>query len=123
MTETLLVVIAILLAVICIVGVGILFNVSQTKIAVSSFSHLVATLHDIKANQLKDQFELTTSQLEQLVENSNSTDRKISDIQQVTDVIYRYKLPSARERKMLDQIEIDNEVSDGIFNAGRQQPL
>ncbi|MCV4286482.1 hypothetical protein OH708_01045 [Pseudomonas capsici] len=43
------------------------------------------------------------------------------DIKEVTDVIYRYKLPNAEERRFLDQIEIDNEVSNGIQNAGGRQ--
>jgi len=32
----------------------------------------------------------------------------------VSDVFYKYKLPDKKEREMLDQIAIYNEVSDGI---------
>ncbi|NWB94812.1 hypothetical protein HX882_02775 [Pseudomonas gingeri] len=106
MTDILLVIITILLGVICILGFGILFNVSQAKIGISSLIRIIGDLHDTNANQCKERFELTTTQLEQLVETSISTEQNISDIKKVTDVIYRYKLPNAAEREFLDQIDI-----------------
>lgn len=120
MLEILLLIIAVLLGVICILGFGILFNVSQTKISIASLTRVVAGLHDIRAIQYKERFELIVSLLEQLVETSVGTDRNTSEIKAVTDVIYRYKLPNAAERKVLDEIEIDNEVSNGILNSGGQ---
>ena len=122
MIEILLMIIATLLVVICILAFGILFNVSQAKTGISSLIQTTAALHDISANQCKERFELTKAHLEQLVEASVSVERSISEIKDVTDVIHRYKLPNAAERKLLDQIEIDNEVSSGILNAGGRQP-
>lgn len=117
MIEIFLVIIATLLAVICILTFGILFKVSQAKTGFSSLIQTSVALHDISAEQCRQRFELTTAYLEQLVEATVSAERSISEIKEVTDVIYRYKLPNAAERKLLDQIEIDNEVSNGILNA------
>lgn len=117
MIEILLAIIATLLAAICTIAFGILVKVSQAKTGISSLIQTSAALHDISADQCRERFELTTAHLEQLVEASVSTERSISEIKDVTDVIYRYKLPNAAERKLLDQIEIDNEVSNGILNA------
>ena len=44
-------------------------------------------------------------------------ERKLSDIEYVTNIILQYKLPNERDRALLDQIEIDNEVSEGIGRA------
>lgn len=122
MTEILLMIIAGLLAVICILGVGVLFNVSQVKVGISSLIQLMASLHDANDHQLRERFEWTRANLEQLAETSIAIEQRISDIKCVTDVIYRYKLPSAAERAFLDQVEIDNEVSSGIMNSGIRQP-
>jgi hypothetical protein len=35
----------------------------------------------------------------------------------VSDIFYKYRLPDKNERVLLDQIAIDNEVSDGIARA------
>jgi len=121
-TETLLLIIASLLAVICILGFGILFNVSQAKNGISSLIQVTAALHDVNERFFKEGFESTKSNLEQLIETSIAIERSISEIKDVTDVIYRYKLPNAAERQFLDQIEIDNEVSNGIMSAGERQP-
>ena len=48
-----------------------------------------------------------------------SIEREISDIKYVTDVIYKYKLPSQSEQAFLDRVAIDEEVSNGISNARR----
>ena len=120
MVGVLLGLIAGLLGVICILAFGILFNVSQVKTGISSLIQTTAVLHDISADQ-SQRFQSTTAHLEQLVEASVNIDRSIADIKDVTDVIYRYKLPNAAERAFLDQMEIDNEVSNGILNSdGRQ---
>jgi cell division protein FtsX len=122
MTETLLMIIASLLAVICILGVGIFYNVSQAKTGISSLIQVTAALHDVNESLFKEGFESTKSNLEQLIETSIAIEQSISEIKDVTDVIYRYKLPNAAERQFLDQIEIDNEVSNGILSAGERQP-
>lgn len=120
MIEILLVIIATLLAVICIFTIGILFKVSQAKAGFSSLIQTSVALHDISADQCRERFELTTAYLEQLVEATVNAERSISEIKDVTDVIYRYKLPNAAERKLLDQMEIDNEVSNDILNSHRR---
>ncbi|KAA8552320.1 hypothetical protein [Pseudomonas marginalis] len=120
MIEILLVIITTLLAVICILTFGILLKVSHAKTGISSLIQTTAAFHDINADQCRERFELTTAHLEQLVEATVSAERSISEIKEVTDVIYQYKLPNAAERKILDQIEIDNEVSSGILNADRR---
>lgn len=117
MVVVLLGLIAGLLGVICILAFGILFNLSQVKTGMSSLIQTTSVLHDISADQRK-RFESTTAHLEQLVEASVNTERSIAEIKDVTDVIYRYKLPNAAERAFLDQMEIDNEVSNGILNSG-----
>jgi len=122
MAEVLLTIIAGLLAVICILCVGILFNVSQVKVGTSSLIKLIASLHEANEQQLRERFEWTKDNLEQLAETSIAIEQSISDIKGVTDVIYRYKMPNAAERAFLDQVEIDNEVSSGIMNAGKRQP-
>ena len=120
MVEVLLGLIAVLLGVICILAFGILFNLSLVKTGISSLIQTMAVLHDISADQSK-RLESTTAHLEQLVEASVNTERSIADIKDVTDVIYRFKLPNAAERAFLNQMEIDNEVSNGILNSGGRQ--
>ncbi|NWA23903.1 hypothetical protein HX866_03270 [Pseudomonas gingeri] len=119
MTEILLMIIASLLAVMCILGVGILLNVSRVKSGISSLIQVMAALHDDNENRFKESFEWTKANLEQLAGTSIAIEQSISDIKYVTDVIYRYKLPNAAERRLLDQIEIDNDVSTGIMSAGK----
>jgi hypothetical protein len=38
----------------------------------------------------------------------------MENIEEVADIFYKYKLPNAEERKLFDEIEIDNEVYDRI---------
>ncbi|MGL1957394.1 MAG: hypothetical protein OCD00_08780 [Colwellia sp.] len=51
------------------------------------------------------------------VESLNST---VEQIKEVVDIYYKYKLPDYNERKLLDQIAIDNEVSEGIARASNK---
>lgn len=48
------------------------------------------------------------------VESLNST---VEEIKEVVDIYYKYKLPDYKERELLEQISIDNEISDGVARA------
>jgi len=63
---------------------------------------------------LHDSYSEIANNIHLNVESLNST---VEGIKEVVDIYYKYKLPDHKERKFLDQIAIDNEVSDGITHA------
>ncbi|MCG9711154.1 hypothetical protein L1D46_20520 [Pseudoalteromonas sp. Isolate3] len=72
------------------------------------------------SNHHSQRGELLQTQSEHLEEISSNVQQLQSDIEDmkfVADVFYKYKLPDKKERDLLDQIAIDNEVSDGIARA------
>ncbi|CCK74635.1 hypothetical protein OLEAN_C04590 [Oleispira antarctica RB-8] len=64
--------------------------------------------------QQKEYLELISSDIEKVKSD-------LEDMKYVSDIFYKYKLPDQRERDVLDQVSIDNEVFDGIANAGRHR--
>lgn len=57
------------------------------------------------SDDLKDEVRAIREELERL----NSS---VENINYTTDIIEKYRLPDAQERKMLDEIRIDNEISE-----------
>jgi uncharacterized protein YoxC len=49
--------------------------------------------------------------------NVEALNSNVEEIKQVVDIYYKYKLPDHKERVLLDQIAVDNEVSDGVIRA------
>lgn len=74
-------------------------------------------------DHLKQRDELLTRQIELLEDiqmDINELKTNVEDMKYVSDIFYKYKLPDRKERELLDQIAIDNEVFDGIANAGKK---
>ncbi|EOC0436811.1 hypothetical protein ACI00D_004554 [Cronobacter dublinensis] len=49
-------------------------------------------------------------------EELESLNSSVENINHTTDIIEKYKLPDAQERKMIDEIRIDNEISEMLDN-------
>ena len=97
------------------------------------FIRLGSILQEIKNNQVannansddqyKQRGELLNSQnetLEELASVVQNINSNTNEIKFVSDVFYKYKLPDKKERDLFDQIEVDNEVSDGIARASEK---
>ncbi|HAT2607094.1 TPA: hypothetical protein I8235_000003 [Kluyvera intermedia] len=57
------------------------------------------------SDDLKEEMRAIREELERL----NSS---VESINYTTDIIEKYRLPDAQERKMIDEIRIDNEISE-----------
>lgn len=68
--------------------------------------------------QRSEALQLQTDRLEELCENLEQLQNEVHEIRTVADIFYKYKLPDRNERKLLDQIAIDNEVSQRSFGSG-----
>lgn len=114
MIETLLLIILGFLVFACLVGLRILSKLSQMNSGIALLNQATATFGDLKANNDRETFEEIKSYFEEICENSKVIVQNTSEIKFVTDVIYKYKLPNTSEQALLDRIEIENEVSNGI---------
>ena len=109
----------ILLTLIC---VFLIFVILQLSSLVNAFK----TTGTILAQELGRDFEKSQTQRVDMIEELNRIQENtyecqqmhsdISEIKYVMDLIYKYKLPSKSEREYLDELEITNEVLDGISN-------
>jgi Tfp pilus assembly protein PilN len=55
--------------------------------------------------------------LEEISSNIQQLKSDVDDMKFVSDIFYKYRLPDKNERVLLDQIAMDNELSDGIARA------
>lgn len=55
--------------------------------------------------------------LDEISSNIQQLKSDVEDMKFVSDVFYKYKLPDKSERDFLEQVDIDNEVSNGIARA------
>lgn len=95
-------VLSILLFVICILLVMIYRKISANP---------QAEVHDhIDKNELI--YEI--SRVREELEMANST---LNEIKYVTDIIEKYKLPDRKEREFIDQIRIDDEISERMNSS------
>lgn len=73
--------------------------------------------HETLLRKIHEENSFINESLSRIQSSLDETERKISNISYVMDVIYKYKLPSKKDRDFLDRVEIDNEVFDGINSA------
>lgn len=110
MTNIILIIIASLLGILCLIGVGVYLNTSETERKVSNLVKLFASLHDLDAEERLRVYEEVKSILDDMADQGKETGRAIEDIQQVMDIIYQYKLPNKTEREQIDKIKFDSET-------------
>jgi hypothetical protein len=77
--------------------------------------------NDDHLKQRGDMFQQQKEYLELISSDIEKVKSDLEDMKYVSDIFYKYKLPDQRERDVLDQVSIDNEVFDGIANAGRHR--
>lgn len=77
-----------------------------------SINKKLAILADERTKQASDEDNIRTEMRDELVEIR----RHLEEIKHTTDIIENYKLPSPSERKILDQMQIDQEIDDMLFN-------
>lgn len=73
--------------------------------------------HEILLRKILDENEAISESLSCIQSRLDETESKISNINYVMDVIYKYKLPNKKDRDLLDRIELDNEIFSGIDSA------
>lgn len=56
--------------------------------------------------------ELNRQGFEELSDNLKDIITDIKDIKEVSEIYYKYKLPDMDERKLIDQIKLDEEISN-----------
>ncbi|MDV5356504.1 hypothetical protein QM201_16645 [Enterobacter asburiae] len=95
-------VLAILLFVVCILLVMIYKKISIPP---------QAEAHD---NIDKNELIYEISRVREEIEMVNST---LNEIKYVTDIIEKYKLPDRKEREFIDQIRIDDEISERMNSS------
>ncbi|WP_353614505.1 hypothetical protein [Mangrovibacter phragmitis] len=101
----LLAVIAYLLAVISSKINGLYTNTEAGSLYNARLEHQKYILNDALA------------ELENIKDSIERNNETLNDIKYVTDIILKYKLPDASERKMLDEVRLNEEVWDGINQA------
>jgi hypothetical protein len=105
----------VLLTFLCIVAAAVFFVARNAKHELSRLRETVLVLLDAHEVQRREISEQLIDRIQDLVNQSEAIGQELSEIRAVTDVIYKYKLPSKADREFLDQMEIDSEVSDRIF--------
>ena len=108
----------VLLAFLCIVAVAVFFVTKNAKHELSRLRETVSVILDSHSVQRREISEQLLDRAQELVSRSEAIEQELSEIRAVTDVIYKYKLPSKADRAFLDQVEIDNEVSERTFRSG-----
>lgn len=53
---------------------------------------------------------------EDLSDNLKDILNDIKDIKEVSEIYYKYKLPDVDERKLFDQIKLDEEISNRVYS-------
>ncbi|OGQ56759.1 MAG: hypothetical protein A3J24_03915 [Deltaproteobacteria bacterium RIFCSPLOWO2_02_FULL_53_8] len=121
MSEDIQMLFAIGLGVLCLVSVALLRSASKSRAELMRFRESMAVKLDAHALQRQELSEQASEGLRDINDKLVAVEQHLADIRVVTDVIYKYKLPSKADRDFLDQIEIDNEVSEGISQAGERR--
>ncbi|HGM7366785.1 MAG: hypothetical protein E7F77_04535 [Serratia marcescens] len=83
--------------------------ISLQKKSISETKTVAAFLDEINRNlgrHTESIFDVT----DQLKNSVESIELKVGDIKYVMDVIEKYSLPDKEQRKVLDQVKIDNEI-------------
>ncbi|TMO58314.1 hypothetical protein [Pseudoalteromonas phenolica] len=107
----------ILLVLVAILLFAIFVRLGSIAIQISR-NQEIKNAYDSDHYSLRSELLQTQSEhLEEISSNVQQLQSDIEDIKFVADVFYQYKLPDKKERDLLDQIAIDNEVSDGIARA------
>jgi cell shape-determining protein MreC len=115
--ENLLIAIVVLLAILCCIAFGILSSVSGTQ---RSIVDLRAQLWNIRENQkefTEIQFQSLVDFLERYKCELQESNLSLSDIKDIMNIIYKYKLPNKEEREFLDKVKIDNQLSDYLHKS------
>ena len=110
---------AIIGAFILLVLLGIYFKLSAILTQMSSQKSTFMAYGDEHLKQQRDLLDQQNYTLQQITENIESLKDDVNDMKFVSDVFYKYKLPNKKECDLFDQIEIDNEFSEGL-NRSRQ---
>ncbi|MBH3133681.1 hypothetical protein I5L50_18545 [Serratia marcescens] len=83
--------------------------ISLQKKSISETKTVAACLDEVNRN-LGRHTESVFDAADQLKNSVESIELKISDIKYVMDVIEKYSLPDREQRKILDQVKVDNEI-------------
>lgn len=73
--------------------------------------------HEILLRKTLNESESINESLLCIQSRLDEVEVKISNINYVMDIIYKYKLPNKKDRDLLDKIELDNEIFGGIDSA------
>lgn len=109
--ETILIIIAVLLGIICLIAFGILSSTLASQKAISDLSSQLWSLRDNQIELSQKQFEEVQNLSEELKLAAQESSSSLADIQFIMNIIYKYKLPDKEERALLDRIKIDNQSS------------
>ncbi len=100
-----------------LVFIGIFVRLGSILLQLQSNQEINSAYNDDHHNQRGELLQRQNDILEQLADDVQQLQTDVRDMKYVSDVFYKYKLPDEKEREMLEQIEIDNEVFDGISGA------
>ena len=107
----------ILLGLVVILLFAIFVRLGSIAIQISRNQEINNAYNNDHYSQRGELFNNHSEHLEEISSNIQQLKSDVEDMKFVSDVFYKYKLPDKSERDFLDQIAIDNEVSDGIARA------
>jgi Tfp pilus assembly protein PilN len=107
----------ILLGLIVILLFAVFVRLSSIAIQISRNQEINNAYNNDHHSQRGELLGNHSEHLDEISSNIQQLKSDIEDMKFVSDVFYKYKLPSKSERDFLDQVAIDNEVSDGIASA------
>ncbi|MFL1916790.1 hypothetical protein ACJW8B_15545 [Plesiomonas shigelloides] len=102
----------ILLGVLILVLLGVFIRLSSIQLQLQRNQKISNAYNDDHYRQRKELLEKQNEIIEEMAADINQLQTDIKDIKYVSDIFHKYKLPDKKEREMLEQIEIDNEVFD-----------
>ncbi len=73
--------------------------------------------HSVQQESMLKKMDSLSDKLEDVTLPLNEISSKVDDIEHVIHIFGKYKLPSKKEQKELDDIALDMEVWDGISNS------
>lgn len=104
----------ILIGILILILVGIFLRLGAILLQLQSNQKISNAYNDDHHNQGGELLQRQNDTLDLLANDIQQLKTDVQDMKYVSDVFYKYKLPDKKEREMLDQITIFNEVSDGI---------
>ncbi|MGL6001542.1 MAG: hypothetical protein ACRCZ4_05500 [Plesiomonas sp.] len=102
----------ILLGVLILALFGIFIKLGSIQLQLQSNQKISNAYNDDHYRQRKELLAKQNEIIEKMAADINQLQTDIQDMKYVSDIFYKYKLPDKKEREMLDQIKIDNEVFD-----------